>query len=57
MPETHEIEFPTSDELYKFLRSDEFLNDTVAKLREQYVVEVTVQEQKQEKLGAENVDA
>lgn len=49
VPESHDIEFTSSDELRKFLTSDEFMLDTVAKLRDQYVVEVAVQEPKKEK--------
>ena len=55
VPETHEIEFPTSDELRAFLTSDEFRNDISLKLKEQYVVEVTVSEPKQEKQGDEDI--
>lgn len=55
VPETHEIEFPTSDELRHFLMSDEFRNDCVQKLRDQYVVEVTVNEPRLERLGDKEV--
>ncbi|KAK3703860.1 hypothetical protein LTR37_014183 [Vermiconidia calcicola] len=55
VPETHEIEFPTSDELRNFVMSDEFRNDIVQKLRDQYVVEVAVNEPRLEKLDSESV--
>ena len=51
VPETHEIEFPTSDELRKFMVSDEFRQDVAQKLKDQYVVEVAVHEPRQEKSG------
>lgn len=44
VPETHEIEFPTSEELRAFLSSKEFSQDTAQKLKDQYVVEVAVNE-------------
>lgn len=49
VPETHEIEFPTSDELRQFLTSAEFHSDTAMKLRDQYVVEVKVAEPRRER--------
>ena len=55
VPETHEIEFPTSDELHNFLTSDEFRNEVVQKLKDQYVVEVAAHDQRQEKQGDEEV--
>ena len=55
MPETHEIEFPTSDELRKFLTGDEFQNDVAQKLKDQYVLEVAVSEPRQEKQGDQDV--
>lgn len=51
VPETHEIEFPTSDDMRKFVTSDEFRNDISQKLKDQYVVEVAVQEPRTEKQG------
>ncbi|KAK5175578.1 uncharacterized protein LTR77_000717 [Saxophila tyrrhenica] len=51
VPETHEIEFPTSDELRNYLSSDEFSKDTAQKLKDQYVVEVEVHEPRKEKQG------
>nr|POE94594.1 meiotically up-regulated gene 60 protein [Quercus suber] len=51
VPETHEIEFPSSDELRKFLTSDEFRQDYSQKLQDQYVVEVAVSEPHPEKHG------
>lgn len=55
VPETHEIEFPLSDELRKFLTSNEFRNDTAQKLKDQYVVEVSFNEPKREKHGNEEI--
>lgn len=55
VPETHDIEFPTSDDLRKYLKSDEFRVEVAQKLKDQYVVEVTVHEPKTEKLGNEHV--
>lgn len=55
VPETHEIEFLTSEELRKFLTSEEFYNDTVQKLRDQYVVEVDVKEPRQEKQSGQDI--
>jgi hypothetical protein len=55
VPETHEIEFPTSEELHSFLASDEFRNDLSQKLQDQYVVEVAVQDQRQEMQGDREV--
>lgn len=55
VPETHEIEFPSTDELRKFLVSDEFRNDVAQKLKDQYVVEVAVHEPHQEKQGSTEV--
>ncbi len=40
VPRTHEIGFPASTELKEFLRSPEFQQDVVEKLKSQYVVEV-----------------
>ena len=51
VPETHEIEFPTSDELHEFLASPEFAKEFAQKLRDQYVVEVEVQQPRTEKQG------
>ena len=55
VPETHEIEFPTSEKLRTFLTSDEFRNDTAQKLKDQYVVEVSVNDPKQEKQDGRDV--
>lgn len=55
VPETHEIEFPSSDELRKFLVSDEFRREYAQKLNDQYVVEVTVSEPRHEKRGDDDV--
>ena len=51
VPETHEIEFPSSDELRQFLASNEFHHEITQKLKDQYVVDVTLREQRQEKQG------
>lgn len=51
VPETHEIEFPSSTELREFLVSIEFHRDTAQKLKDQYVVEVSVSAPKKEKAG------
>lgn len=48
MPETHEIEFPTSNDLRAFLTSDEFNLDTAQRLKDQYVVEVAISEPKKQ---------
>lgn len=54
VPETHEIEFPSSDELRAFLSSGDFSNDVAQKLKDQYVVEAAVHEPRIEKqAGAE----
>ena len=44
VPETHEIEFPASDNLRGFMNSPEFVSDIAQKLKDQYVVEVSVNE-------------
>ncbi|WPG97657.1 Hypothetical protein R9X50_00043700 [Acrodontium crateriforme] len=49
VPETHDIEFPTSDELRKFLASNDFRKEYAQKLKDQYVVEVAVHEPRKEK--------
>lgn len=49
VPESHEIEFPSTEELRTFLASDEFRDDTARKLKEQYVVEAIVNEPYREK--------
>jgi len=46
VPESHEIGFPTSQALSDFLASAEFRDDVMQKLRDQYVVEVAVQQPK-----------
>ena len=51
VPETHEIEFPTSDELHEFLASPEFAKEYARKLKDQYVVEAEVQQPRTEKQG------
>ena len=46
VPETHELEFQTSEELSMFVRSHEFLLETAQKLRDQYEVDVALGEPK-----------
>jgi hypothetical protein len=46
VPETHELEFQTSEELSMFVRSREFLLETAQKLRDQYEVDVALGEPK-----------
>ena len=46
VPETHELEFQTSEELSMFVRSHEFLLETAQKLRDQYEVDVSLGEPK-----------
>ncbi|KAK3614986.1 hypothetical protein LTR56_017025 [Elasticomyces elasticus] len=55
VPETHDIEFPTSDELSAYLRTDEFKHDQLQKLKDQYVVEAALLEPKQERQGGKDV--
>ena len=55
VPETHEIEFPTTEELSKFLASSEFRQDATQKLRDQYEVEVALGQPKQELQGDREV--
>jgi len=55
VPDSHQIEFPTSEELRKYLSSTDFQQGTVQKLRDQYVVDVTVNEPRVEKQGDEEV--
>jgi hypothetical protein len=55
VPETHEIEFPTSDELSAYLKSPEFRLERTQKLKDQYVVEVVVHQPKQERQGDKEV--
>ncbi|KAF2771979.1 hypothetical protein EJ03DRAFT_12297 [Teratosphaeria nubilosa] len=51
VPETHEIELPTSDALREYLASEEFRGEYATRLKDQYVVEVAVQEPRLERLG------
>ncbi|KAK3112924.1 hypothetical protein LTR53_010294 [Teratosphaeriaceae sp. CCFEE 6253] len=55
VPEWHEIEFPTSAELSGYLRSEEFRDGQLGKLRDQYVVEAKVHEPKREVQGEKEV--
>lgn len=55
VPETHELEFQTSEELSSFVRSQEFLFETAQKLRDQYEVDVTLGEPKAEMQGDKEV--
>nr|OQO15765.1 hypothetical protein B0A51_18330 [Rachicladosporium sp. CCFEE 5018] len=55
VPESHEIEFPTTEELSKFLSSDEFRHELTTKLRDQHIVEVAIAEPKREMQGDKEV--
>ncbi|SMR59186.1 unnamed protein product [Zymoseptoria tritici ST99CH_1E4] len=55
VPETHDIEFPSNEELHTFLKSNEFRLDTAQKLKDQYVVEVAVNESKVQKVDDQDV--
>lgn len=48
VPESHDISFPTTEGLRQYLMSGEFRDDVLQKLRDQYVVEILVQEPKAE---------
>lgn len=50
VPESHEISFPSSLELRDFLGSAEFSGDILLKLRDQYVVELAIQQPKAEQI-------
>ncbi|KAI7637885.1 hypothetical protein KC322_g21349, partial [Hortaea werneckii] len=55
VPESHEIEFPASEEIDSFVKSVEFAQDTVRKLRDQYCVEVIVHEPRQDRQDDKDV--
>ena len=55
VPESHEIAFPSTTQLHDFLASAEFKDDVMIKLREQYVVEVIVQQSKHETIEGKDV--
>lgn len=55
VPESHEIQFPSTSELQEFLTSVEYRDDLRLKLRDQYVVEVVVQQPKQEQIDGNDV--
>ncbi|KAK0347916.1 hypothetical protein LTR59_009296 [Friedmanniomyces endolithicus] len=55
VPGTHDIEFPTSDELSAYLHSNEFRHEQLQKLKDQYVVEATIHETKPERQGDKDV--
>ncbi|KAL2352471.1 hypothetical protein BJ546DRAFT_210609 [Cryomyces antarcticus] len=55
VPESHELAFPSSPELRAFLTSSEYHNDVLQKLRDQYVVDVTVNEPKQETIDNKEI--
>lgn len=55
VPESHEIEFPSADELRNFIVSNEFHSEVLQKLKDQYVVEVDVKDPRQEKQGDQEV--
>jgi hypothetical protein len=44
VPESHPIEFPTSQKLGEYIRSAEFQQDVLVKLKEQYVVELQLKQ-------------
>lgn len=48
VPESHEIAFPASSELREYMRSSEFQNDVLEKMKDQYVVEVHLKQPHQE---------
>lgn len=49
VPDNHELVLASTPELIKFLQSSEFLTDLVPKLKSQYVVEVHVKEDENER--------
>lgn len=55
VPESHEISFPSSIDLRSFLTSAEFRDDVMQKLRDQYVVEVSAYQPKQEMVDGNEV--
>lgn len=48
VPDTHDIAFPSSEHLSRFLRSPEFQREHAQKLKDQYVVEVALQQPRSE---------
>lgn len=48
VPESHELAFPASTELGEYMRSSDFKNDVLDKMKDQYVVEVHLKEPQQE---------
>lgn len=55
VPETHELEFQTSEDLSMFVRSHEFLLETAQKLRDQYEVDVALGDPRPEMQGDKEV--
>ena len=53
--ETHEIEFPTSEEFRAFLSSAEFTDEYVSNLKHQHLVEVEVQQPRTETQDGQDV--
>lgn len=49
VPESHEIEFPSSDDLRTYLTSEEFQKEYTQKLKDQYVVGAQVHEPRSER--------
>jgi len=48
VPESHEIAFPTSDKLGEYIRSAEFHQDVLVKLKDQYVVDFLLKQSQKE---------
>lgn len=57
VPESHEISFPSSPELHDFLVSSEFCGDILQKLKDQYVVEVVLQQPKKDPADNKEVES
>lgn len=55
VPESHELAFPSSNELHAFMNSVEFRDDVLQKLRDQYVVELKLHQPKPEVVDGKDV--
>lgn len=55
VPESHEISFPSSPDLHDYLMSGEFRGDILQKLKDQYVVELVLQQPKTEQVEGTDV--
>lgn len=55
VPDSRDIAFPTSEALRKYLTSDEFQTEVAQKLKDQYVVDVVINEPKVEQQGDEEI--